>query len=263
MDGARSEAQRQDTVPTTRSGYVVARARDVATNWFALQVVIALSAYFAYFLVRGFTEGGVARATDNANLIVDLEKALGMYWEPAWQDLIDGSGFLTRAANSIYIYGHWPVIACVAVWLAHRHRGRYLITRNAFLISGGMGLIVFVLFPAAPPRLVPELAILDTVTLHTNAYRVLQPPALTNQYAAMPSLHLGWNVLISLAVWVETRSIWVRVPAFALPVAMTFAVVATGNHYILDAIIGVAVALAGLWVASYLRHGTWRIKYGS
>lgn len=228
---------------------VQAAARRTATSWFFRQAFLIVGAYFAYFLVRGFTEGGTHRAVANAGRVTDLERTLGFFWEPSWQGAIVSSDFLIRLANSIYIYGHWPVIIGVAVWLALHRRSRYLLLRNAFLISGGIGLACFAIFPTAPPRLVANLEIIDTITLQSNAYRVLQPPALTNQYAAVPSLHLGWNMLVGLVVFMETSRRLVRTVAILLPVAMFMAVVMTGNHFIFDAIAGVVVALAGFGIA--------------
>jgi PAP2 superfamily len=224
-------------------------SRRVASSWFTRQAVLIVAAYFAYFLVRGFTEGGATRAVTNATRVTDLERSLGFFWEPSWQASIVGSHFLMRVANSVYIYGHWPVIIGVAIWLALHRRSRYLLLRNAFLISGGIGLVFFAVFPTAPPRLVSNLEIVDTVAAHSNAYRVLQPPALTNQYAAVPSLHLGWNVLIGLFVFIETSRLLVRIAAVMLPIAMFMAVVMTGNHFIFDGIAGIVVALIGLGIA--------------
>ena len=219
--------------------------------------MLIVAALFAYFLVRGLTEGGTTRAVTNAGRITELERSLGFFWEPSWQAAIGGSDFLIRAANWIYMYGHWPVIVSVAVWLALHRRTRYLLMRNAFLISGGTGLVCFAVFPTAPPRLVANLEIVDTITIQSNFYRLLQPPALTNQYAAVPRLHPGWNMLVGLVVFAETSRLLVRGAAVLLPIAMFMAAVMTGNHFIFDAVAGVAVALAGLGIAVLVsRHGS-------
>lgn len=85
---------------------------------------------------------------------------------------------------------------------------------------------------------------IDTVTEHSRAYRVLQPPIFTNQYAAMPSLHAGWDLLVGIAVFTAASTTMVRVVGAAMPVLMMLAVVATANHYVLDVVAGVALALA-------------------
>jgi membrane-associated phospholipid phosphatase len=125
--------------------------------------------------------------------------------------------------------------------------------RNALLISGAIGLVIFATFPVAPPRLT-DLAVVDTVTLHSNAYRVLQPPAFVNQYAAMPSLHFGWDLLIGLALIRTATSRPMRLLGWIMPVLMAVAVILTANHYILDVFAGGAVALTGLLFAWCLQR---------
>jgi hypothetical protein len=115
-------------------------------------------------------------------------------------------------------------------------------------------MIIVATFPVAPPRLM-DLGFLDTVTLHTEAYRVLQPPAFTNQYAAMPSFHVGWDLLVGIALVREGRFRWMRAVGYALPGLMLVSVVLTGNHYLLDAFVGDAIVLASLAVA-----GRWAVR---
>ena len=224
------------------------RGRSFEPRGIALQVAIAVLAAVAYFLVRGAMDTADAQAVRNAERIVALEQHLGFFWEPAWQSWIADSHTLITLFNWIYIYGHWPVIAGVALWLALRHPAHYRLTWNAFLISGAIGLVIFLTFPTAPPRLTDH-DVIDTVTEYSNAYRVLQPPGFTNQYAAVPSLHFGWNLLIGLAIIRCVRPMPLRALGVLLPVAMFFAIVLTANHWIFDAIAGAAVAMAGLGIA--------------
>jgi membrane-associated phospholipid phosphatase len=107
---------------------------------------------------------------------------------------------------------------------------------------------IFITFPTAPPRLT-DLEVVDTVTEYTSAYRLLQPPALTNPYAAVPSLHFGWNLLIGIAYIKQGPNLGVKAIGVMLPIAMFFAIVLTANHWILDAVAGAIVALAGLAIA--------------
>ena len=102
--------------------------------------------------------------------------------------------------NYDYIYGHWPLIAVVAAWLFFRARDEYFLMRTAFLASGAVSLIIFALYPVAPPRLM-DSGIVDTINTHAHAYTLLQPSAITNQYAAMPSLHFGWDLLVGIAIF--------------------------------------------------------------
>ena len=152
--------------------------------------VVALAALL-YFFVRGLIDGRESNAFANAVWLISLERRLGVYWEPVLQQWALDTGWLDAVANWVYIWGHWPVIAATLVWLLLRHRPELARYRNAMLISGAIGIVCFVLVPMAPPRFLDGFV--DTVTLDSNAYRVLQPPSLTNQYAAMPSLHVGWT----------------------------------------------------------------------
>jgi membrane-associated phospholipid phosphatase len=147
------------------------------------------------------------------------------------------------------------VIITVMVWLALRHRVVFLRLRNAMFVSGGIGLFVFALYPVAPPRLT-MLGYIDTVTERSEAYRVLQPPAFVNPYAAIPSLHVGWDLLVGIAVVTAASSVLLRWVGCMMPVLMAIAVVLTANHYLVDGIAGAALALVGLAVAIwYERSG--------
>jgi hypothetical protein len=209
--------------------------------------LIAL-AILTYFGVRNLTAGSPYMAFENADRILGFERRAGIDWEHGIQGVAVGSDLLVDFANWVYIWGHWPVILTTAVVLFLYRRERYYLLRNAFFISGAIGFLFFALLPVAPPRLF-DAGLVDTVTTQSHAYRALQPPGLTNQYAAFPSLHAGWNVLIGVVLFTTTTAILVRVFAVALPVAMTFAVVATANHYVVDVAAGIVVVLLGLIVA--------------
>jgi membrane-associated phospholipid phosphatase len=119
--------------------------------------------------------------------------------------------------------------------------------------SGAIGMVVFVLYPVAPPRLA-DLGLVDTVALHSEAYRVLQPPAFSNLYAAMPSLHVGWNLLMGIAIATAAGHWLLRAVGYALPVLMAASVVLTANHYLVDVVAGAVVALLGLVIATRLER---------
>jgi membrane-associated phospholipid phosphatase len=211
-------------------------------------VAVAMAAYFG---VRGLSEGNSGSASRHAGWIVSAERFLHLHQEPWSQHLVVGHPAVTRVLNWIYIFGHWPVIVATLIWLLLRHDEVYRRARNAMLLSGAVGLVIFALLPVAPPRLA-EPDLVDTVTRQSHAYRVLQPTAFTDQYAAMPSLHVGWNLLMTLAVLSATRRLWIRVSAIALSMSMDATVVLTANHYILDGVVG--AGLAGL---SWFVAGRW------
>jgi membrane-associated phospholipid phosphatase len=160
---------------------------------------------------------------------------------------------VTTVANWVYIWGHWPVIAVTLLWLALTNRRLFLRLRNAMIASGVMGLCVYMTYPVAPPRLA-GLGLVDTITEQSRSYRVLQPPAFVNQYAAMPSLHAGWDLLVGISIASAGSVLAVRLIGWVLPMLMAFAVVATANHYLVDVIAGVGLALLGLAVAIALER---------
>jgi hypothetical protein len=218
-----------------------------------LQVALAMLAALVYFGVRNLTVGEHGEAYANADRIQRLGRSLHIAWEQSLQEPIAEHLALVTIFNWIYIWGHWPVIITAALLLYRYRRDRFRLLRNAMFISGAIGFFFFGFFPVAPPRLA-DPGVIDFVTLHSHAYRGLQPPGLTNQYAAFPSLHFGWNVLVGIAVWGATTNRFLRTLAVAGPTAMGVAVVVTGNHYVIDAVAGLALALFAWLVARRLPH---------
>ena len=205
------------------------------------------AAYLTYFGVRAVTEGAPWRAFANAAAVFRFESGLGIDWEGAVQSAVLRSRTLVVAANAVYIYGHWPVLIGAGVLLFRFRRPSYYRLRNVCLITGLVGLVIFALFPVAPPRLT-DLPVIDTVTRDSEGYRQILPPALVNQYAAMPSFHAGWNLLVGIVVFGATRHWLLRAFAVGMPVAMALAVVATANHFVIDVVVGTLIVLIGLAV---------------
>ena len=235
----------------SRHVYAAVHADSVARRrGYALlrELVLVGVAALTYFGVRNVTVGSADTALRNADRIERLERWLHIDWERGLQELLLRSDALVTLANWIYIWGHWPVIVSFAVVLYRRRPGSYTLLRNAMFVSGLIGFLFFALFPVAPPRLA-DPALLDTVTLHSDAYRTLQPPGLTNQYAAFPSLHFGWNLLLGIVVFGATKRRAVRLAAVGGPALMAAAVVLTANHYVLDLAGGLVVVLVGYAVA--------------
>ena len=212
---------------------------------FVREAALVAGAILAYFTIRNVTAGAPAEAFANGHRVVDFEGWLGIDWEDGIQGAIAGRDALVTLANWIYIWGHWPVILSTAVALHVWRRDSYYLLRNTLFISGGIGFLFFAFFPVAPPRLL-EMGLVDTVSDQSHAYRALQPPGLTNQYAAFPSLHVGWNLAVGIVLFMSTTHLAVRALAVLSPLAMTVAVVATANHYAVDVAGGTAVVLVGL-----------------
>jgi hypothetical protein len=219
---------------------------------FLRELCLILPAALFYFFVRGQDARDTSAAVAHARQVVSLERRLGIFVEPRLQRAILNHPLLVDLANWVYVWAHWPVILTWVVWMWTRHRDAYPIYRNAVLLSGGAAILVFALYPVAPPRYLPDLGFVDTVTLRSHAYRTLQPPALENPYASMPSLHFGWDLLVGIAFASLARTWPGRLLGLLLPPAMFAAIVLTANHYILDGIAGAAFALTGLAASSAL-----------
>jgi PAP2 superfamily len=234
------------TRPQRTDGTTVARwLRESIDDGLLREAALVAGAILAYFAIRNLTAGAPGEAFANGERMVDLERSLGVAWEDAVQASIVGRDSLVMLANWVYIWGHWPVILSTAVVLYVWRPDRYYLLRNTLFISGGIGFLFFAFVPVAPPRLL-KLGLVDTVSNQSEAYRALQPPGLTNQYAALPSLHVGWNLAVGIVLFMTTTHLAVRAVAVLSPLAMTFAVLATANHFVLDVAAGTAVVLLGL-----------------
>jgi len=227
---------------------------------FLREAAVILGAYFAYFSVRAISEGSSATALENAKFLVDIEQRIGLFIEPSIQGLMLSSEAFVNIVNWIYIWGHWPVIGAVTIWLFSRRPSAYRTYRNALMISGAIGLGFYIGFPAAPPRFT-DLGFVDTVFSQSNVAQLMQPTSFTNEYAAFPSLHFGWSLLMATAIFREAKLQPIRVVAWLLPLGMLVSIVATANHFVVDAFAGGIVALIGLQAALMLerKHSlSWR-----
>lgn len=201
-----------------------------------------------YILVRGLTNDRVEAAYANAELVISLERRLGLFVEADLQSFALQSDVVLSVINAIYI-AYWPLVLGALAWLLVRRPHAYPMFRNAILASGALSLVLFALFPLAPPRFLPDYGFIDTIAKESAGYRSFNASPLVNEYAAMPSLHFGWVLLLAIAVAVLVPNPLVRAFAFAMPPLMFVSIVLTGNHYIIDGIVGGAIVLTGLWFA--------------
>jgi hypothetical protein len=208
----------------------------------AFELSIWSVVYGLYLAVRGVSIASPDVAFANARDVVDLERALGLFHEAGLQSAL--GGLLDEGLSVYYLLGFAPLIVGVLVWLGISHRPHYRELRTLLLVSIGVAVVVHVTLPVAPPRLLPGLGIADTVGLDQNHDSLFGIPF--NPYAAMPSMHVGWSLLVGLVALKASRSLVLR-GFFALhPAVMALAVTATGNHYFLDSLAGVVVALLAL-----------------
>ncbi len=177
--------------------------------------------------------------------IVSAERSLGLAIEQRAQELATASPLSRLAFDSYYEWAFYPLLALVLIWLGMAHRDVYRHTRRALVVALALAAIVFLLYPTAPPRMVPDLGIHDTVGMHAHDIGSFHGISY-NPYAAMPSLHVGWSLIVAGGVFRAVRSRWVRGAAVAHPVVMTAATIATGNHYILDCLAGAAIGVIAI-----------------
>jgi hypothetical protein len=213
----------------------------------AVETATLLSLYGLYELCRGVADGSWALAQRNAAEIVRFERDLGMFWEWDVQQWATRLPLLPVLLGLAYIGLHVGGTILALVWVHRRHHEHFALLRTVIVAASGLALVVYVLYPTAPPRLA-GLGFADTVTDHAgiNLNSALLGE-LYNPIAAVPSLHFGYALVVGVAVAALARRRAVRLLGVAYPLAMLFVIVATGNHFWLDAAAGGAVVLvAGL-----------------
>jgi hypothetical protein len=201
------------------------------------QVAIVLGGLALYTLGRYVVEAGGTAPFSNTDRVIDLERSVGLYVEADIQELVLRSNTLTRATNWFYSYGFLAIVAASLLWLWVVDEENYRLLRNALGISALLAVPTIALFPVAPPRLVADSGMVDTIVLFGREH------AFANEYAAIPSLHVGW---LAAAGVVLGRSVGgvrgIALAALFGPV-MLFVVIATGNHFWFDGLVGVLYAV--------------------
>lgn len=210
------------------------------------EIGIVGSAAFVYFGVRVLVEGDTPTAVANADRILRLERRLGIDIEQSAQRLVLEHDVVRVLGNLCYVWLHWPLLIGVLYVLYRRSRPHYERLRRALIASGSAGLVLFWLMPTAPPRFMPgfEGTVSDAMRRHYLGY----PLTWANRYASFPSFHVGWTLIACLALAATLPSVRSRVLALVPAVLVALAVVTTGNHYVVDAVAGLLIAV-GAYVA--------------
>jgi hypothetical protein len=212
----------------------------------------------ANLIARWLTLDDLDVAVRRAHSLVALQDRLALDWEHAAQRTVEAAPWLGTIASWFYVGGYLPVLAGVLVALFVRRPRDYAVLRNALLAGGILGLPVYVLWPLAPPRLA-GLGYTDTVAASV-VDAAARPIGVANEIGAMPSFHVGYLVMVSVVVWRLTRSLLLRAWCVLHPLLMCWAVLATGNHWVLDLPAGLLLAVAGLAVAGWLQ--SWAAAQG-
>jgi len=201
-----------------------------------------LGAYLVYLLSRGLVFPDPQVALDHAHQLMALELALGIFLEPGGQAwAIAHAPPLVILLNWVYIVTYWPVILGLALVLYRFRRRAYYYYRSVICINLALALLIFVLFPLAPPLMIPSHFV-DTIQVYGPAFYGSE--AMTpfyNRTAALPSLHFSWSLILGVLFYRSFKG-WFKVLGLLYPALTFFAVIITGNHYILDAVAGGALA---------------------
>jgi hypothetical protein len=219
--------------------------------WWARELGLLVGVYVLYSLGRLVVGADMDAAMDRGAKLVTFEGQLSWLSEVRLNEALQSVPVLAVAAAYWYSLLHYTVTPVVLVWLRRRHPGSYGSARTALVVATLLGLVGFWLYPTAPPRMLADHGFVDTLAAFsdwgwwsTDASAPKGLGGLTNELAAMPSLHVGWAVWVGFYVATHARRRLVRVAAIAYPVITTLVVVATANHYWLDAVAGAALVAA-------------------
>ncbi|MFJ2716081.1 phosphatase PAP2 family protein [Streptomyces sp. NPDC087437] len=217
--------------------------------WFEI-LLIAVS-YWTYSLIRNAVPEQKAKALRNADWVWDAEHQLGIAVEHSVNHALNSVTWLIIGMNYYYATLHFVVTIGVLVWLYRTHPGRYAAARLTLFVTTGVALLGYYLYPLAPPRLMTGGHFVDTVQVHHTWGSMASGDLknMSNQYAAMPSMHIGWSLWCGLTVFTLCTIPWLRVLGLLYPVATLVVIVATANHFWLDAVGGALCLSFGFTVA--------------
>jgi hypothetical protein len=200
-----------------------------------------------YFLIRASHPDDGWQSVRRSLAIIRLESHVGVFREPSIQQWFLPHEWAIDVANTVYVWGMYPVLIAVAIWLAFHDLRSFRYVRNVMLVSACLGVAGYWLIPAAPPRLLDaygfHYGFVDTIHQSTAPARDYQPGFFKNPYAALPSFHFAWVALAGAAVWTNTRSRALRAAAAAFCLVMFWAIIVTANHFFFDLLLGVLTVL--------------------
>jgi PAP2 superfamily len=222
------------------------RVRAFAARRGVRELFVVAALYGAYDFSRLLVQGRQATALAHGMRILHLERILDIDPEQALNRIVSAHRLLAVPADYVYATLHYVVTPLVLVWMWRRHHEHYSRARTVLVVATLLGLLGFTLLPVAPPRMLPGFV--DTMARYSfagwwasDASAPRGIGALTNEFAAMPSLHVGWALWCGWQLWRHAQHRTARLFGVAYPVLVTLVVVATGNHYLLDAFAGLVV----------------------
>jgi hypothetical protein len=213
---------------------------------FARETGMLLGLFALWTYAGSKSEVSLAEAMHRAAWIWHAERDIGLPSETALQRVFLPHPLLVEALNWYYAVLHFPVLIGCLVWLFVWHRGEYWRVRTLVLLFTAVSLLVQFI-PVAPPRLLPITGMTDTGLVYGQSVYGTHAGIDADQLSAMPSIHIGWALLVALVVMATVRSRW-RWLALAYPALTTLAVVVTANHFWLDGIAAAALLAMAIWV---------------
>ncbi|WFB09378.1 phosphatase PAP2 family protein [Streptomyces sp. LX-29] len=225
-------------------------------RWWTELPLIAV-VYAAYSAGRLLARGDVQTAVDHGLSILRFEQSLHLDFETPLNDIFTKYASIGVPADFIYASLHYVATPALLVWLWKRRPQDYRLLRTWLLVSTLIGLVGFTLMPTCPPRLLDDAyGFVDTMAQYSSygwwGSEASAPRGLggfTNQFAAMPSLHVGWALWCGVALWWQGRSVWSKIVGVLYPLIITIVVMGTANHYFMDAAAGMAVMGIGFLLA--------------
>jgi membrane-associated phospholipid phosphatase len=229
---------------------------------FGRQLAVFVPFDLAYELSRAFAQGGEETALQHARDVVSAEKALGIYHELAVQHwALDAPGFVMDVARFTYFQCQFTITFAFVIWVYVRRHYAYTLLRNVLFATFMLAVPGYILYPTAPPRLLPSEGFTDPLMSATLNQQGTLVKLFGNPYAAMPSLHTATAILVGACGVLVARHLIVRAICALYPALVVFSIVATANHFFLDAVAGVAVlALALTVVLTLHRRQRWSIE---
>lgn len=212
-----------------------------------MELAITLAGAVVYFGGRFLVEGERADALANAERLQRIERSVGLDIEHVIQSWVIDRGVLRVAGNLSYVWLHWPLLITVLTVLFVSDRWRFRRLRTALFLSGAAGLVIFATIPVAPPRFMPGFV--GTVSDDARRHYISYPLSWSNEFAALPSFHVGWTLIACLAVAGLIGHRLGKLAALIPAVLVAASVVTTGNHYVIDALVGTVIAMAAYLLA--------------
>jgi membrane-associated phospholipid phosphatase len=207
----------------------------------------------AYELVRGIADGQRAVAIAHGERVIDFERSLHTLFEPNVQAFFMPARWLVDLANQIYLNSQFSITLAFLIWLYLFRNESYYFVRNMFVVSMGLALIGYTLYPTAPPRMFPEHGFVDTITDFSNVnHDSALAKIFINPYAAVPSMHCAFSLMIGATGFRVSRHWFTRAFWASWPLLVAWVVVITGNHYWFDVVLGWMVAATAALVAQRL-----------